>query len=136
MELVGISLGELPWFFSYLATAGALVLAYLFIYMWVTPHDELRLIRDNNLAASIAFAGSLIGFSLPLASAIAHSEALIDCAVWGLIAIIVQIAIFFVIRLPIPKISERIEKGETASGLWLGATSLTGGLLNAACMTT
>lgn len=136
MELVGISLGELPWFFSYLATALGLTLAYLVIYMWVTPHDELKLIRDNNLAASLAFAGSLIGFSLPLASAIAHSETLIDCAIWGLIAIVVQIAIFFLIRLPIPKISERIEKGETASGLWLGATSLTGGLLNAACMTT
>ena len=134
MELVGASLDGLPWFFAYLATAVGLTLAYLVIYMWVTPHDEIKLIRDNNMAASLAFGGSLVGFSLPLASAIAHSEALVDCAVWGLIAIVVQIAIFFLIRLPIPKISERIEKGETASGLWLGVTSLTGGLLNAACM--
>lgn len=136
MEIVGASLGDLPWFFAYFATAIGLVLAYLFIYMWVTPHDEIKLIRDNNLAASLAFAGSLVGFSLPLASAITHSEAIVDCVIWGAIAIVVQIAIFFLIRLPIPKISERIEKGETASGLWLGATSLTGGLLNAACMTT
>ena len=34
-----------------------------------------------------------------------------------------------------PGISARIARGETASGLWLGATSLSGGLLNAACMT-
>ena len=136
MEIVGASLGDLPWFFAYFATAIGLVLAYLFIYMWVTPHDEIKLIRDNNMAASLAFAGSLVGFSLPLASAIAHSEAIVDCAIWGAIAIVVQIAVFFLVRLPVPKISERIEKGETASGLWLGATSLTGGLLNAACMTT
>jgi putative membrane protein len=135
LDIVGTSLGELPWFLAYLATAVGLTLAYLLIYMWVTPHDELELIRSNNLAASLAFAGSLIGFSLPLASAIAHSVALVDCAIWGLIAIVVQIAIFYLVRLPVPKISERIEKGETASGLWLGATSLTGGLLNAACMT-
>ena len=135
MDIVGTSLGELPWFLAYLATAVGLTLVYLVIYMWVTPHDELELIRGNNLAASLAFAGSLIGFSLPLASAIAHSVALVDCAIWGLIAIVVQIAIFYLVRLPVPKISERIEKGETASGLWLGATSLTGGLLNAACMT-
>jgi len=51
------------------------------------------------------------------------------------IALVVQIAIFFLVRLPIPKISERIEKGETASGLWLGAASLAGGVLNAASMT-
>ena len=135
MELVSISLGELPWFFAYLATAVGLTLVYLIVYMWVTPHDEIKLIRENNLAASLAFGGSLVGFSLPLASAIANSDSLVDCAVWGLIALVVQIAIFFLVRLPIPKISERIEKGETASGLWLGVTSLTGGLLNAACMT-
>jgi putative membrane protein len=58
-----------------------------------------------------------------------------DCAVWGLIAVFVQIVIFFAIRVPVPKISERIEKGELASGLWLGSASLAGGILNAAAMT-
>ncbi len=112
-----------------------LTLVFAVVYSWVTPHQEIKLIRENNLAASIAFAGSLIGFSLPLASAIANSVALVDCVVWGVIAMVVQIAIYFLVRLPIPKISERIEKGETASGVWLGAASLTGGLLNAASMT-
>ena len=135
MEIVGNSLDDLPWFFAYLATAVGLTLLYLVIYMWVTPHDEIKLIRDNNQAAAIALGGSLLGFSIPLASTIAHSDALVDCAVWGVIAIVVQIAIFYLVRLPVPKISERIEQGETASGLWLGAASLTGGLLNAACMT-
>jgi len=135
VEIVGNSLDDLPWFFAYLATAVGLTLLYLVIYMWVTPHDEIKLIRDNNQAAAIALGGSLLGFSMPLASTIAHSDALVDCAVWGLIAIVVQIAIFYLVRLPVPKISERIEQGETASGLWLGAASLTGGLLNAACMT-
>ncbi len=118
-----------------MATALVLTLFYVVIYMWVTPHPEIRLIRENNMAASLAFAGSLVGFCLPLGSAIANSVALVDCAAWGVIALIVQIAIFYVVRLPIPKISERIEKGETASGLWLGAASLAGGILNAASMT-
>ena len=135
MELVGTSLGSLPWFLAYLATTLVLTLIYVGIYVWVTPHPEIKLIRDNNLAASLAFAGSLVGFSLPLASAIASSVALVECVIWGLIAIVVQIAVFYLVRLPIPKISERIENGETASGLWLGAASLTGGILNAACMT-
>ena len=135
METVGALLEGLPWFLAYMGTAVALTLVYVVIYMWVTPHDEIKLIRENNLAASLAFAGSLIGFCLPLASSIANSVALVDCAVWGLIAIIVQIVIFFLVRLPVPKISERIEKGETASGLWLGSASLAGGILNAASMT-
>ena len=135
METVGASLYGLPWFLAYLATAVVLTVVYAVVYTWVTPHQEIKLIRENNLAASLAFGGSLIGFSLPLASAIANSVALVDCVVWGVVAIIVQIAVYFLVRLPIPKISERIEKGETASGLWLGAASLTGGLLNAASMT-
>ena len=135
MEFVGASLAGLPWFLAYFATAVVLTLIYVVAYIWVTPHPEFKLIRENNLAASIAFAGSLVGFSLPLASAIANSFSLVDCVIWGLIAIVVQIAVFFLVRLPIPGISERIEKGETASGLWLGAASLTGGLLNAASLT-
>ena len=135
MQLIGTSLDGLPWFLAYLATTLVLTLIYVVIYSWVTPHPEIKLIRENNFAASLAFAGSLVGFSLPLASATANSVALVECIVWGLIAIVVQIAVFYMVRLPIPKISERIENGETASGLWLGAASLTGGILNAASMT-
>tara|TARA_B110000208_G_C11508786_1_gene336138 strand:- start:79 stop:489 length:411 start_codon:yes stop_codon:yes gene_type:complete len=135
LEFLGNALGELPWFLAFMATAMALTFFYVVIYMWVTPHDEIKLIRENNMAASLAFAGSLVGFCLPLASAIANSGTLVDVAVWGVVALLVQVAVFYLVCLPIPKISERIEKGEMASGLWLGATSLTGGLLNAASMT-
>ncbi len=135
MEIISASLNGLPWFLAYMATAVVLTLIYLAIYMWVTPHQEIKLIRENNMAAALAVAGSLLGFCLPLASAISQSAALVDCVVWGVVALVVQIAIFFLVRLPIPKISERIEKGETASGLWLGAASLAGGILNAASMT-
>jgi putative membrane protein len=129
LELVSNSFNELPWFLAYMATAMALTLSYVVIYMWVTPHPEIKLILENNLAASLAFAGSLIGFCLPLASAMANSLSLVDCAFF------VQIAIFYLVRLPIPRISERIEKNELASGFWLGATSFAGGILNAAAMT-
>lgn len=135
METVGTSLNELPLFLAYLGTAFGLALTYMVVYMWVTPHDEIKLIRDKNLAASIAMVGSLVGFSLPLASAIANSAALLDCVIWGVIALVIQILVFYLVRIPVPKISVRIEQGEVASGVWLGAASLTGGLLNAACMT-
>ena len=134
MELIESTNGLLL-FLAYLGTAAALTLAYIVIYMWVTPHPEIALIRQDNLAAAIAFAGSLIGFCLPLANIIAGSVDLVDVALWGGIALVVQIAIYFLARLPMPNISQRIENGELASGLWLGAASLAGGLLNAACMT-
>ena len=134
MDIFSTSIEGLPLFLAYLGTAAVLTGIYIVIYMWVTPHEEIRLIRENNFAAAVAFAGSLIGFSLPLANTIAGSVDLIDCAIWGLVALMVQILIYFIARIPMPKISERIEKGEMASGVWLGSASLAGGLLNAACM--
>jgi putative membrane protein len=119
METVSTSIAGLPLFLAYLGTAAVLTGIYIVVYMWVTPHAEIKLIRENNLAAAVAFAGSLIGFSLPLANTIAGS---------------VQILIYFIARIPMPKMSARIEKGEMASGVWLGSASLAGGLLNAACM--
>ncbi len=118
-----------------MGTAVVLTLVYVVIYMWVTPHDEIGLIRENNVSAAMAFAGSLLGFCLPLASAIAHSASLLDVAVWGGIALVVQIVIFFAVCLPVPQISKRIEGNEIASGVWLGTASFAGGILNAASMT-
>ena len=134
MDFVSAALGELPWFLTYMATAVVLTLCYVIIYIWVTPHPEIKLIRENNTAAA-AFSGSLIGFCLPLASAMANSVSITDCVIWGVVALLVQIIIFFLVCLPIAGISKRIEKGEIASGLWLGVASLAGGLLNAAAMT-
>jgi putative membrane protein len=135
LEIVSNSLNELPWFFVHMATALALTLLFLIIYIWVTPHPEIKLIREKNVAASLAVSGSLIGFCIPLTSAIINSGSLVDVVVWGVVALLVQIIIFYLVCLPIPKISERIEKGEIASGLWLGSASLAGGILNAASMT-
>ena len=134
MEFVDASINEIPWFLTYMVTAIVLTLFYIVIYIWVTPHPEIKLIRENNIAAALAFSGSLIGFCLPLASAIANSVSIIDCAIWGVIALIVQIIIFFLVCLPFPGISKRIENGEIASGAWLGVASLAGGILNAASM--
>ena len=135
MDIVSAPLNDLPWFLSYMGTSIVLTLFYVIVYIWVTPHPEIKLIRENNAAAALAFGGSLIGFCLPLASAIANSVSIVECVIWGVVAVVVQIIIFYLVCLPIPKISERIEKGELASGLWLGVASLAGGLLNAASMT-
>ncbi len=80
MELVESTNGLVA-FLGYLGTASLITLLYIVVYMWVTPHPEISLIRENNLAAAIAFAGSLIGFCLPLANIIAGSVNLIDVAI-------------------------------------------------------
>lgn len=129
------SLNGIPPFLAYFAVAIVLVLIFVRIYTWITPQDELALIRANNSAAALAFGGALIGFALPLSSAITNSQSLLDCAVWGAVALVVQILTFVVLRVAIKQLPERITKGEVATGAFAGACAIAVGLINAASMT-
>ncbi len=132
---VAASVAGLPNFLIYLGAALILTVIYGVIYGLVTAHNELTLIRQNNAAAAIAFSGSLLGFVIPLASAIANSVSLEDCVIWGMLALIVQVLTYFALRLGVDRLSDRIARGEIGAGTWLGAGSLAAGVLNAACMT-
>jgi putative membrane protein len=128
------SLTGLPAFLVYFCTAIFAVVVYLFVYTRITPHDEFKLIRDNDPAAAVALGLSLLGFTLPLVSAIAHSANIVDCLIWSLIALIVQIVVYYVIKIPVPNLSAKIAAGELAPAIWLGLSSLAAGALNAASM--
>lgn len=122
-------------FASYFFTSCAMVLIFLFIYTRITPHDEWRLIKENNLAATYGFIGALLGYIIPLASVAINSFNLLDYLLWGAVALVVQLLVFTAVRLFIRDISQRIEENQHAAGLFLGAVSLGVGILNAACMT-
>ena len=128
------SLTGLPAFLVYFCTAIFAVVVYLFVYTRITPHDEFKLIRDNDPAAAIAPGLSLLGFTLPVVSAVAHSANVVDCLIWSLIALIVQVIVYYVVKIPIPNLSAKIAAGEVAPAIWLGLSSLAAGALNAACM--
>ena len=128
------SLAGLPAFLVYFCTAIFSVIVYLLVYTRITPHDEFKLIRDNDPAAAIALGLSLLGFTLPVVSAIAHSANIVDCLVWSLVALLVQIVVYYVVKIPIPNLSAKIAAGEVAPAIWLGLSSLAAGALNAASM--
>jgi putative membrane protein len=121
-------------FAVYLAVSLAYLAAFVVIYIRVTPHREIALIREGNMAASFSLSGALLGFVVPLASAVQNSVGLVDMAIWGAIALVVQVLAFIVVKLLIPSITQDIAAGKSAQGFFLGALSLGVGLLNAACM--
>lgn len=135
LETTLSSLAGVPAFLTYFVLAIVLMLIFIRIYTWVTPHDELALIRKNNSAAALAFGGALVGFSLPLSSAITNSLSLLDCALWGAIALIVQVLTFFVLRVTLNQLPERISQGEMAAGIISAATAISVGFINSASMT-
>ena len=125
----------LPLFFAYFAVAIALIAVFLLIYVNVTPYDEFALIRQGNTAAAVSLSGALLGFAMPVANVIAHSDTLLDLAAWGAVAGIVQILAYLSMRLSLPRLAQDIPAGKVASAIFLAAVSLTVGLINAACMT-
>ena len=121
-------------FLVYLGVSLAYLAVFVAIYIRITPYAEMQLIREGNMAASFSLSGAILGFIVPLASAIQHSVSLIDMAIWGLIAMAVQIVAFVVVKLFIPSITRDIPENKGAQGFFLGSLSLGVGLLNAACM--
>jgi putative membrane protein len=121
-------------FLVYLGVSLAYLAVFVAIYIRITPYRELQLIREGNMAASFSLSGAILGFIVPLASAIQHSVNLVDMAVWGLVAMIVQILAFVVVKLCIPSVTRDIPENKGSAGFFLGSLSLGVGLLNAACM--
>lgn len=131
---------------AFLNGAGHFILAFglaaLFLavfkrlYQMSTPYDEAALIRQGNNAAAIALGGAIIGFALPLASALTQTADALEFAAWAVLAGAIQIVASLLVRRVIVRdMVERIEAGNVASSLYLAATAVGVGLLNAASMT-
>lgn len=137
MDALLTSLSGLGPFLLYFSLSILMLLLFKWLYVLVTPWDEWKLIKENqNLAAAIALVGAFVGFSLAVASAAANSVSLLDFAVWGLIALVAQLLAFALVRLVfLPRIAERINKGQVSAGTVVGGLSVAVGLLNAACIT-
>jgi putative membrane protein len=122
-------------FCSYFGAALGFVILFFIVYCAMTPYNELRLIRSGNTSAAISLGGALLGFVLPLYSAITHSVSFIDMLIWAAIAMLVQIATFGSVRLLFKRLVRDIEDDHTAAATLLAFCSVAIGLLNAACMT-
>ena len=102
---MSISLSQYLLYLQYMLAGIAMTVVFGAVYLRITPAEELRLIKNGNLACALSFGGALVGFCLTLASSIAHSVSFIDFILWGLAAAVI------------------------------GAVSISIGLLTAACLT-
>jgi len=123
-------------FAIYFAISMAFLVVFKVVYTFVTPHDEWKLIKEEqNTAAAIGFGGAIVGFAIAVAGAASNAVSIVDFATWGGIALVAQTMAFVLVRFGfMPRIVERIEKNEISAGIMLAATNISVGLLNAACM--
>ena len=124
----------LPLFLLHLGVTLAILALGVMIYMWVTPHHETRLVREGNVAAATSFGAAVLGLALPLAICLARSVNVADIVIWGVVALVVQLATFFVMGLFFRDLSSRIENGDMAAAVALGSTKLSVAAINAAAI--
>jgi putative membrane protein len=124
----------LPNFLLYLAVSIGMLVVFLGAYVFATPQHELPLIRQGNVSASIVFGGTIVGFALPIASAVANSVSLVDLLVWGAIACIVQVLASMLLRLIIHDLRKHIEEDRISVAITMASLKFAMGLLNAAAI--
>ena len=129
-------LAALPLYLQFLATTVLLLSAALTLYLFVTPYQEIRLIRQGNRAAAVSFGGTAIGMAIVLHSTASSTFEVRELFVWGGLGLVGQLLVYFVVSMLIPGLKAGINDDNLAYGILLGALSIAMGILNAGALST
>lgn len=105
------------------------------LYTRITPHDEISLIRNGNVAAAISYSGAVLGLAIPLAVCMAASVSVWDILIWGVVTLLLQLLALRVIEIVMQGMSHRIEAGEIGPAILLFSVKLAVAAINAAAVT-
>lgn len=129
------SLSGLYAFLGYFSASALWLILFCVVYLRVTPYPELGLVREGKTAPAISFGGAVLGFVIPMASAIAHSVSFVDMCIWAVVALVVQIVVFLILRFSISGLVHDIGQDRTGPAIVVATFSVAAGILNAASMT-
>ena len=127
-------LAGIPFLLSHFGVTVLMLVIGVFIYMWITSHDERALIREGNTAAAISLAGAIIGLAIPLAFCMASSVNVYDIVIWGIVTLVIQLATFWIIDIWLRDLSKRIEEGQVGTAILLVSVKLAVASINAAAV--
>jgi putative membrane protein len=123
-----------PYLILHSSVTFALLIAALVIYVWITPHRELTLIREGNIAAAVSLSGAVLGLAIPLAFCLEASVSVYEILIWGVVTLILQLVAFQIVHLFIRDLPQRIERGEISTAIFLFACKLAVAAVTAAAV--
>jgi putative membrane protein len=124
----------LPNFLIQVGVALTIFAVGLVIYVLLTPHKELALIRNENPSASLAFGGVIVGLAIPLGAALANSSSIVELAIWGTITVLIQLITFRIVDVLLNQLPRRIADGDVAAAIFLMAVKLGVGIVLAGAL--
>ena len=124
-----------PILLLHLGVALAVLVAALAIYIAITPHKEIALVRAGNTAAAVLLGGTALSLAIPLAFCLAGAVNAWDILLWGLLILTVQIITSVVVDIVIlPNVPRRIARGDMAAAALLTGIKLSVAALLAAAV--
>ena len=117
------------WFLIYLAAGIAMLVAFTWCYIRVTPYDEAAEIKAGHVAPAIALAGAMLGFTFPLLVASYTQSSPLGYLAWAGISCCTQLAVLWAMHRLLPRV---IEANNSAGAICYAAASVATGLINAA----
>ncbi|MDH4386353.1 MAG: DUF350 domain-containing protein [Caulobacter sp.] len=104
------------------------------IYLFLTPHREIALIREGNTAAALSLAGVLVGLAIPLCVSLSASVSPLEIGLWGVATIFVQLLAFRGVDFLLHGLPQRIQEGEMSAAVLLAGAKLSVALILAAAV--
>ena len=127
-------LSGIPFLLTHFGVTIVMLVVGAFIYIKITSHDEMALIRDGNNAAAVSLSGAILGLAIPLAFCMANSVNVYDIVIWGLVTLVIQLVTFWIIDLWLRDLSKKIEDGQVGTAILLASVKLAVASINAAAI--
>ena len=122
-----------PVFLAHAGVTVVILFAAAALYILLTPHKEITLIREGNTAAALSLAGVLLGLAIPLSASLKASTNVIEIGLWGAVTVVVQLLVFRLVDMILRGLPKRIQEGEiSAAALLVGAKLATAIVIAAA----
>ena len=121
-----------PVFLLHTGVTVAILFAAAAIYVLLTPHKEITLIREGNEAAAVSLGGVLVGLAIPLAASLRASTNVIEIGLWGAVTVLVQLLVFRMVDMILRGLPKRIQEGEMAAAALLVGAKIATALVIAA----
>jgi len=118
----------------HIAVSVAMLLVAATVYIVLTPHKEISLVRQGNVAAAVDLGGVLVGLAIPLAFSLKGSTSLVDVALWGVATVVIQLLVFRLVDLVLHGLPKRIRDGEMAAAALLVGAKLATAMIVAAAV--
>lgn len=116
----------LPQLIAYLLVITGIYLVGIVAYVKLTPHKELALVQNGNMAAAVSFSALVISLAMPLAACLIRKVGYLDVAVWGTVSLFLQLFLFRLTDAIFSGMPDRIRNNEVPAAMVLASFKFAG----------